>query len=91
MKITRTNSLTKAPGMSGYAIPLKAGIPHLLWVPVPDIFPEDHDTVLPANTEEPGLLFSICGRRLTRLPPRIETRCIAGHPGTIATVIPEVA
>jgi hypothetical protein len=91
MKITRTNALTKAPGISGYAIPSEIGNPHLLLIPVPDIFPEDHDNVLPANTEEPGLSFSICRGRLTRLPPRIETRCVAGYPGNIGTVIPEVA
>jgi len=82
--------LTKALSMSGYAIPSEAGLPHLLLIPVPDIFPEDHDNVLPENTEEPRLSFSICGKRLTRLPPRIETRCVAGHPGDIGTVIPEV-
>jgi hypothetical protein len=90
MKITRTNALTKAPGMPGYTIPLKAGTPNQLLTPVPDISLKDPDDELPANTVEPGLSFSICGRRLTRLPPRIETRCVAGHPGNTGTVIPEV-
>ena len=89
MKTTRTNALTKAPGISDYAIPLNAGIPYLFSIPVPDIFSNDPDDMLPAKTEEPGLSFSLCGRRLTR--PCIKTRCIAGYPNNTGIVIPEVA
>ena len=91
MKATGTNTLTKALTMSGYAIPLKAGIPNQLFIPVHDSFLNNPEEMLPANTGEPGLSFSICGRRLTRLPLRVETRCVAGHSRNTGTVIPEVA